>query len=315
MDSIKESIERHYSLFFFATDTGLLCLGDDVNHCSEVCKISGHIKCLLYYEKENSTIIITSHMLLIQFKLSNTERIVPSRKVKLSVAGEPESIQAIWVGEGLIAINCCENMIRLMNLEKDENYVLSLADPMFDGALVNDKIISIAYNSKKLLICCGTMYGNIVIWQCKSVLEEAPISAEGWEPKKQTKTQLKNIQEILYGSKHGIICGLVSKGMILLIETQLKKKMRDSIQVIQTTQKSVEVQQLKKTGISIKSEFGIKGVDCSQNHVLIWSGKDAHIYEISSVEAKKKGSFECKSILLGILNDNVVVCNDNAMSS
>ena len=104
----EDSADKWNSLFFFATDTGLLCLGDDVNHCSEVCKISGHIKSLLFYEKESSTIIITSHMLLVQFKLGNSERLTPTRKFKLSVAGDPELLQAIWVGEGLLAISSGE---------------------------------------------------------------------------------------------------------------------------------------------------------------------------------------------------------------
>ena len=306
----EESAESWNSLFFFATDTGLLCLGDDVNRCSEVCKVSGHIKSLLFYEKESSTIIITSHMLLAQFKLSNSERLTPKRKFKLTIAGNPEMLQAIWVGEGLLAVSSGENLIRLMNIEKDENYVLSLADPIFGDALINDSIISIAYNSKKRSISCGTKGGTIVVWRYKSVLEDSPISAEGWEAKKQTQTELHDIYKLLWGSSHGLLCGLVPKGMVLLIETQLKKKMRDSLQVIQTTQKSAEVRIQNKTqGVPIKVDFGIKGVDCSQNHVLMWSGKEAHIFEVTQNEANKEGSFECKSMLLAILDDNVAVCN------
>ncbi len=47
-------------------------------------------------------------------------------------------------------------MIRLFNLEKDENYVLTLADENFKGKLLTDRITSIAYNSKRRLITCGT---------------------------------------------------------------------------------------------------------------------------------------------------------------
>lgn len=43
----------------------MVCLADDSNHCSEVCKVGGSIKSLLIYEKENSVIIITSSLLLV----------------------------------------------------------------------------------------------------------------------------------------------------------------------------------------------------------------------------------------------------------
>eukprot|EP01022_Parablepharisma_sp_SALTPOND_P012321 TRINITY_DN1578_c0_g1_i1.p1 TRINITY_DN1578_c0_g1~~TRINITY_DN1578_c0_g1_i1.p1 ORF type:complete len:1534 (-),score=207.16 TRINITY_DN1578_c0_g1_i1:2494-7095(-) len=305
----EESMEKWNSLFFFATDAGSLCLGDDMKHCSEVCKVSGRIKSLLFYEKESSTIIITSHMLLVQFKLTTSEKLTPSRKFKLSIAGDPELLQAIWAGNGLIAISSGENMIRLMNIEKDENYVLTLADPIFGGVLLNDKILSIAYNNKKRSLACGTKSGNIVMWQCKSVSGEPPASSEGWEAKKQTKAELSDIYELLWGTSHGLICGLVPQGLVLLIETQLKKKMRDSLQVIQTNQKSLDVRmQGKNQGAQIKLDFAVKGVDCSQKHVLVWSGKEAHVFEITSSGAKPEGSFECKSMLLAILEDNVVSC-------
>ncbi len=304
-------MEKWNSLFFFATNSGTLCLGDDMKHCSEVCKVSGQIKSLLFYEKESSTIIITSHMLLVQFKLSSKEKLTPTRKFKLSVAGDPELLQAIWAGNGLIAISSGENIIRLMNLERDETYVLTLADPTFGGALLNDKILSVTYNSRKRSLACGTKGGSIVMWRCKSLTGESPTSTEGWEAKKQTKTELTDIYELTWGISHGLLCGLVPQGLVLLIETQLKKKMRDTLQVAQSAQKLVKVQTLGKSQcLDIQLAFAVKGVDCSQNHVLVWSGKEAHTFEINATSSKLEGSFECKSMLLGLLEDNVVVCHE-----
>lgn len=303
-------MEKWSSLFFFATQTGALLLGDDMKHCSEVCKISGKIKSLLFYEKENSTIIITSHLLLVQFKLTTTEKLAPTRKVKLSVAGDPDTIQAIWAGNGLIAISSGENMIRLMNIEKDENYVLTLAEPMFGGVLYSDKILSLAYNPQKRTLACGTKNGYIVMWSCKSISGDAPNSSECWEAKKPTKAELNEISELYWGASHGLICGIVPQGLVLLIETHLKKKIRDSMQIIQTTQKSLEVRiQGKPAGIQINLNTTMKGLDCSQNHVLIWNGKLAKVYDVSGSSGENiEGSFECKSMIMGIVDDNIVSC-------
>lgn len=78
------------NLFFFGGKSGVVCLADDSKHCSDVCKVGGSIKSLLIYEKENSVIIITSSLLLVQFKISTTEKNAPDKKVKLSIAGDVE---------------------------------------------------------------------------------------------------------------------------------------------------------------------------------------------------------------------------------
>ena len=56
---------------------------------------------------------------------------MPDRKVKLAVAGNPEFLNTIWAGQGLMATVSGENMIRMFSIASDENYVLTLAEPAF----------------------------------------------------------------------------------------------------------------------------------------------------------------------------------------
>jgi len=90
----EDSMEKWNSLFFFGGKKGSVCLADDLKNCHEVCKVGGSIKSMLFYEKENSVIIITSHLLLVQFRINLNEKLVPDRKVKLSVAGDPNCKQS-----------------------------------------------------------------------------------------------------------------------------------------------------------------------------------------------------------------------------
>lgn len=155
------------SLFFFGGASGAVCLADDLKNCSEVCKVPGSVKSILFYEKENSVIIITSHLLLVQFKLNLSEKLVPDRKVKLAVSGNLDYLTTIWTGNGLLATVSGENMVRLFNIENDENYVLTLAEASFKGQVINDKIVSIEWNAKRRIVACGTLKGFIVMWKCK----------------------------------------------------------------------------------------------------------------------------------------------------
>jgi len=163
-----DPIEKWNSVFFIATKNGTLCFADDIKNCTELWKVSGHVKTLLFYSKDSSVIIITTHLLFVQIKLVNNEKFTPTRKMKLSVAGEVDDIHSIWAGNGLLVTCSSENMLRLFNIEKDENYVLTLADPIFGGSLMGDKILCVDYNNKKRILACGTHGGYIVMWKCKS---------------------------------------------------------------------------------------------------------------------------------------------------
>ena len=74
-------------------------------------------------------IIISSSLLLVQFRISTTDKnSAPEKKVKLSIAGDPEQLTSIWVGDCLLCTSSSENMVRLWHLDEDENYVLTMFD-------------------------------------------------------------------------------------------------------------------------------------------------------------------------------------------
>jgi len=60
------------------------------------------------------------------------------------VAGNPEELEAIWAGQGLLAYVSGENMIRLWNLEVDENYMLTLAEADSSNKLLDDSVTHIS---------------------------------------------------------------------------------------------------------------------------------------------------------------------------
>ena len=75
------------TFFFFGGTSGLLYLADDLKRCSEVCRVGGQIKALLYYKEDNSIVIITSTLLLVQFRVWPNEKLIPTSKVKVTAAG------------------------------------------------------------------------------------------------------------------------------------------------------------------------------------------------------------------------------------
>jgi len=61
-------------------------------------------------------VIISSKLLMVQFKAVFDKNIVPERKVKFSISGNPDTLVSIWAGKGLLASTASENIIRMWNL-------------------------------------------------------------------------------------------------------------------------------------------------------------------------------------------------------
>ena len=133
---------------------------------------------------------------------------MPDRKVKLAVAGNQEFLNTIWAGQGLMATVSGENMIRMFNIESDENYVLTLAEPVFHGQLYQDKINNISYNSKKRILTGGTKNGHIVMWKCKQLSASSPDSAEGWEAQPAIKSKGSPVVRTDWGANANIMSAI-----------------------------------------------------------------------------------------------------------
>ena len=208
----------------------------------------------------------------------------------------------------------------MFNIENDENYVLTLAEPSFKGQVFNDKIVSIEYNARRRIISCGTKNGYIVMWKCKQFTTESPTDSDGWEGMPCMKAQGGPITQLQWGGNQQILAGLHERGAVILNHTILKKKMKDNFKMIQISNKAVEVRikndQSQNSDFQIIMTLGIniKGIDCCGNHILFYNGKYAQIYEVSHQNGPQiLGNFESLSNVSALTPDSVVQSSDNKL--
>lgn len=310
--------DKMNKFFFFAGTSGSVYLADDQRRCSEVCKVGGHVKSLLFYKDDNSIIIITSTLLMVQFSVSPNEKLVPSRKVKLTVAGSPDKITTIWGGPGLLATVSGENMVRLWNLERESTYFLSLGDSDPSGKLLSDKIISVAYNDKKRIITAGTQEGRVVMWKCKQLLSgESPASKEGWEPQLPVSLGTNPITQVTWSSSEAVLSASSATSISVISETILRKKVRDGCVALQLNNNTIEVRKFGKleSSSTFTSSIRIKGMDISSSLLVVWSGKVIESFNLSTENATgkfQKKSFKCaahKESILVYTKGQMEVCN------
>lgn len=206
----------------------------------------------------------------------------------------------------------------MFNIESDENYVLSLAEPSFKGQVLNDKIISIEYNARRRIVSCGTRDGYIVMWKCKQFSAESPSDSDGWEGMPCKKAAGLPVTQLFWGGNQQILAGLHDKGAVILNHTVLKKKMKDQFKMIQTSNKEVEVRirnaqsQNQDFQMMMALRMNIKGIDCCGSNILFYNGKFAQVYEVSQQNGPQVlGNFESHSSASALLANSVVQSLNN----
>ena len=314
--------EKLSSLFFFSNSGGMLHLADDANSSPEICRVGGKMKSILFYEKENAIIIITSNLLLVKCQIHFSQQLIP-KKVKLSIAGNPEEIKCCWASEGLIAIVSGDDMVRFFYLDTDQSYFLSMNDHPLGTISVEDSFTCIDFSPRKRTLIVGGTKGKVYMWKCNLTANIIPIGSEAWEPFCVVDT-IPNIISIKWSLYMGLI-HIESKSHqhAMLSETILNKKMNDRMKILQISQNELEIivntddSESTANYISKRIELGhtAKGISIFNATMLIWTGSLAYLYDVDlvSIDIKLRCTLSLKSNMMTINEDSVIVATSKAM--
>ena len=218
--------EKLSTLFFFCNSAGMLHLADDQNSSPEICRTGGKIKSILFYEKENTIILITSTLLLVKCVIHFNQQLNP-KKVKLSIAGKPDKIKCCWASEGLIGIVSGDDNIRFFYIDTDQSYMLSINDHHIGNMNNNieDNFTCIDFSSRKRILIVGGTKGKVYMWKCTLTSNIIPVSSECWEPYCVVES-IQGIAGISWSNYMGLVHVYTKKNKhAMLNETILQKKM------------------------------------------------------------------------------------------
>ena len=312
-DSVQNP-EKLSSLFFFANSGGILHLADDNKSCPEICRTGGKIKSILFYEKENAIILITSSLLLVKCTIQFNQQLSP-KKVKLSISGKPEEIQCCWASEGLIAIVSGDDFVRFFYLDTDQSYMISINDHPLGEINNEDSFSCLDFNFRKRILIVGGVKGKVYMWKCTLTSNIIPVSPECWEPYCVVES-IQGISGICWSNYMGLIHVFTKKNKhAMLNETILQKKMNSYIKILQTTQSEIEViNNVNEQYITNKIEldYNVHGIAIYKNMLLCWSGLNVFLYEVDTTNLKlnEVAEMNLKSNIMALNSDSVINANN-----
>mmetsp|Transcript_17764 Transcript_17764/g.41776 ORF Transcript_17764/g.41776 Transcript_17764/m.41776 type:complete len:1379 (+) Transcript_17764:96-4232(+) len=314
---INEEGASQCPMFYFGGESGVVCLADDMGRCRVVCEVKAPIAAFLYAPDKDRLVVITKNMNLATFQMTEDGKAVQiGSDVKLS-ATAPDAglkLRATWAGPGLLATVCQESVVRMWNLDQDDNYVLSISDHDLSQAAPTDRIVCLDFNPVSGVLAAGTMDGRVVMWRCETAGGVA--SQAAWTPLMPSNLG-QRVNSVNWAKGEGRLAVSLADSAMMLSESMLVRKVKCGYAAIQTGSETIllEPTEGKAEPYELVSQLRIKGADLTAEHMVLWSGKQAEVYEIIAVtgQLKQLSSFACKAHCIAIEGQHLYMTVDSRL--
>ncbi|KAM7381798.1 hypothetical protein PAMA_012582 [Pampus argenteus] len=295
--------------FYVSTANGKVHRVDEQGKTSTLLTVEGAIKKLFYLEKREALAVITETLMLSQYTLGPEGGAQEFMKVKLS-SKSGHNIDIVWTENSLLITATGEQLIRLWDLERDDNYVLSLDETL--GFERGEMINCVSYCAGKGILAAGTSHGRIAIWRMV-VQPDSSRSDTKAQWKLQTPTEIEgNVTHLQWGSSLNLLAANNSNMVLILCEHVMSAHFSQQVAAVQLTPTQLSITHFT-TGVhlALQSDIHIKGVCVTKDSVTVWSGKQITVYELSGTVLRNTGSFACDSHVVAVHGENLYTVEPN----
>ncbi|KAI4899556.1 hypothetical protein NFI96_017646 [Prochilodus magdalenae] len=281
---------------------------DDRGRSAPLLTVEGRVQKLFYSERRAVLAVVTDSLLLSQFSLGPEGGAQELSKVKLSGRGG-QNADIVWTESGLLITASGEQLIRLWDLERDDNYVLSLDENLgFEkGELLN----CVSYCTAKEVLAAGTNRGRVALWQMVIVTQQKGDTRTQW--KLQPPTELEgNISQLQWGSSLHLLAVCSSSAVLILSEHVMCSHYSQQVAAVQLTPTQLSLTYFSTdTQLALRTDTHIRAVQVAKDTVTVWDGRCVLVYEVSGQTLRNTGSFQCDSAALAVHEENIYTVEPN----
>jgi len=300
----------------FGTTDGKVHQINEKGHCSEKFSTDSPVKFLFYYDSRDIILTVTDSLMLLQHRIDGNGSVTELSKVKLS--GQPAKSTIVWSGNGILASASGERVVRVLDMESDENYVLSLdAQSTFQS---NECISCLAYSREKGVIAGGTDLGNVAMWHYKGDLNHRTENQANedtlWELLAPCETGAP-VVDLKWGAGKGFLAANCESTVTLLNEAIMNAHFNQKVGAVQVSPSQLYVD-ISETNFvhDLKTDIHIKGVYVTKTHTTIWNGKKVVVYEVAQNKSfvRAAGSFISDAMSVAVYEQNVYLLESGKVS-
>ncbi|MGH0115387.1 UNVERIFIED_CONTAM: hypothetical protein FKN15_000022 [Acipenser sinensis] len=294
--------------FFISTADGSVHYVDEKGKSSQVLLTDSPVQKLLYLQGREVLVVITETLLLSQYSVGPGGATQELVKVKLS-GKSGQSADIAWGEKGLLITATGEKVVRLWDLERDDNYVLSLDEHL--GFETGETLNCISYCSAKGILAAGTSRGRIAMWRKVAVSSQKMEGRSQW--KLQTPAELEGtIIQLQWGSSMNLLAVITASTVLILCEHVMSSHFSQQVAAVQLNPNQLCLSYFSTgTQHSLRTDMHIKGVCVTKDTVTVWNGKQVTVFEPSGAILRNTGSFHCESQAVSVHEENIYTVEPN----
>uniref|UniRef100_A0A4W3HUQ7 Intraflagellar transport 140 n=1 Tax=Callorhinchus milii TaxID=7868 RepID=A0A4W3HUQ7_CALMI len=297
--------------FFISATDGSVYYMDERGKTSQAFHMDGPVRKLMYMESKDILVVVTETLVLSQYSVSADGATQEVIKVKLSgKAGHAADI--IWAEKGLLLTATGEIVIRLWDLERDENYVLMLEENL--GFVAGESINCISYCAAKGILAAGTNKGHIAMWRKVPVSRSSVWKTEGKERwKLQTPIELEgNISQVKWGCSKNLLAVKNDSTILILSEQVMSAHFNQQVAAVQVAPNLLNLTTFSSgTQQALRTNIHVKGTFVTKETVTVWNGKSITVFEPFGPSMKNTSSFPCDSPVVVVHEENIYTVEPN----
>ncbi|NXI80864.1 IF140 protein, partial [Rhipidura dahli] len=301
---LKMAVQEGLSFFITLTD-GSVHYVNEKGTTRHILSTDSLVQKLLFLEERDVLLVITENLQLSLHAVSPDGEAEELMKVKLS-GKTGHSADMILIDHSLVVTALGETVIRFWDLDRDENYVLSL-DVQF-GFEGGECINCVSYCSAKGLLAAGTTKGRVAMWNKAAGSDQSTWALEGKEKWKfQASTELEgNVTQIKWGSRKNLLAVNNISSVVILSEQAMLAHFHQQVAVVQVSPNLFNVTTFSAgTTRSLRVDMNANGIFATKDAVVFWNGKQVAVFECSGDTFRSAGSFLCDSPVLSVHGENL----------
>uniref|UniRef100_A0A8C6GV48 Intraflagellar transport 140 n=1 Tax=Mus spicilegus TaxID=10103 RepID=A0A8C6GV48_MUSSI len=298
--------------FFVSLMDGTVHYVDEKGKTAQVASTDSSIQTLFYIERREALVVVTENLLLSLYVVTPEGEAEEVMKVKLS--GKTGCRADITLIEGSLLVTAVgEPVLRFWDLERGENYILSLQEKF--GFEKGESINCVCFCKAKGLLAAGTHKGRVAMWKKVPSFPNGR-GAEGkdmWAL--QTPTELEgNITQIKWGSRKNLLAVSSTESVSILSEQAMSSHFHQQVAAMQISPSLVNVSFLSTGGThSLRTDMHISGVFATKDAVAVWNGKQVAIFEPSGSTLRNAGTFLCETSVLAMHEESIYTVEPNRL--
>eukprot|EP01064_Diplonema_japonicum_P011686 TRINITY_DN1911_c2_g3_i1.p1 TRINITY_DN1911_c2_g3~~TRINITY_DN1911_c2_g3_i1.p1 ORF type:complete len:1457 (+),score=443.26 TRINITY_DN1911_c2_g3_i1:70-4371(+) len=276
---------------------------DEDGNCSVVFNLDNQpITSLLYHPQKSGLVAMNQASGVSYYVLAEGNRWSQQARFRISFGkgANTASAQMIWIGQGLLATCAHESMVRVWNIDANENYILQ-----GEQELRAEKILSISYNSAKRTIVGGTKGGKVLFWQYTG--GQISTSEEDWVSLSEVRLD-DPVPDITWGPGESLLAAAAPDSISILHGTALKRRLWRSAAVIQLTPNLVLYEDiLQRQVFTTTAQIRVKGVDLAGSYFAAWNNKEVEVFHVHMNKAVSVGVIETENTGVALHSDKILV--------